>query len=123
MVQMFYARRLLVITKNRWLVALVMTSSSVTACERRCQFLQFRYIETPLSVCAVGTSVGLKIKPEVADLPLLKVRYCFVSPEGSRSSTLIFSVGCGSTLASRFCDLRYDNCDLIKLLPRTPPDS
>lgn len=55
MVQLFYAWRILVLTKKRWLVGLVALSSSVSG------------------LCAVGTAIGIAFRPEIARFQSLDV--------------------------------------------------
>ncbi|KIP01529.1 hypothetical protein PHLGIDRAFT_131227 [Phlebiopsis gigantea 11061_1 CR5-6] len=55
MVQMFYARRIFVLTKNRWITALVMLSSAVSG------------------LCAIGTAIGVAMRPDFSGLVILDV--------------------------------------------------
>ncbi|EKM60593.1 uncharacterized protein PHACADRAFT_246619 [Phanerochaete carnosa HHB-10118-sp] len=55
MCQMFYARRIFILTKNRWVTALIATTSCLTG------------------ICATGTAIAVGMRPEFTSLQSLKV--------------------------------------------------
>ena len=75
MVQMFYARRILVLTKNRWVTALVVLSSAVSGRAYSApDYTGGRYAH-PLIVCAIGTAIGVAMRPDFSGLVILDVSY------------------------------------------------
>lgn len=76
MVQMFYAWRIYVLTKNSWITAAVIATSIVGGCElqvvsRICCLTLTSLI---LVVCGIGTAIAVAMRPDFAGFHHLKVQ-------------------------------------------------
>ena len=74
MVQLFYARRIWILIRNRWLVALIIVTSCISG--RACLTLPLSApsLMLPISaVCGLGSAVVVGIRPKFTELASYRV--------------------------------------------------
>ena len=109
MAQLFYARRILILTKNKWITLVIVVCSFISGCESclysRPKFhLVFCFIG-----CAIGTGIVNSFDTSIDGLhtALVRVGISLCLPQ---STSHWFYIGIWNTLANCVRMLRYHNC-------------